>query len=155
MKKLVIIPIDGEKSDKFFQTKVDHEEKHIIKLNEYIKKNNIDLDEEKSFYYQALMMAMQGYCVVKIDDVKFDAYIPLKVTKEQYKWFEDMLAEIKRFKVTGLFINKVREEYEIKEVARSRYLINPTIIFYQTLAKKVVSKEDLLNDTERSNRIRR
>ena len=135
MRDLIVIPLDGKDSKEYTRTKVDISKKHIDILNEYIEKNNINLEPETSMYIQGVLMAMYGYCVIEISDINFNAFIPRSITKEQYNWFNENLEEIRKYTISAEVMDL--EECIIQIKKDTSHGINPLARLYSLLEKRV------------------
>ena len=155
MRDLVIIPRNGEKSDRYFRHRVEEGQKYIDYLNGYIEIHNLPISKEKSMYFQGMQMAMEGYCVVEIDDLNFKTYVPYEITEEQYKWYLDNRNIINNFLVTATLVEKESGEFVFREIQKASNNRNPIALMYNAIERKVVGKEAELNDNKRSTRIRK
>ena len=146
MRDLIVIPRDGEKSNQFFQKKIPESKKNIDLLNEYIKENSVDLYEETSMYIQGVLMAMMGYCIVEINGINFNAYIPRKITEEQYEWFDKNKEEISRCYISAEIMD---EQEGIIQIRKHSSNGSPLIKLYNRLDSIIEVKRDEINDTRR------
>lgn len=135
MKELIIIPFDGVNSSDFMRKKVENATSHVDLLNEYIKDHNINLDPETSMYIQGVLMAMSGYCVIGIADFNFDAFIPRKLTKSQYNWFNDNITEVSKYSVSAELMDEDEGIIQIKRTIGPGN--NPLAKFYSLLEKRI------------------
>lgn len=130
MKAIVIIPREGKNSSKFFQDEISDNKKDITLLNEYIKVNSINLEEESSMYIQGVLMAIMGYCVIEINDNILSAYIPKNITLEQYEWFDFNKSKIRKYYINAEII---ANEDEIIQIRRQSNNSSPLVKLYSKL----------------------
>lgn len=109
-RELIVVPPDGEKSDKYHRSKVSTN--HQDNLIRYIMENNINIDiyDDPFIYTLGLEMAYLNYIVIGIDDKEFYVYLPTDITRAQAKWFNDHKLAISQFDVFVISGNKHEDE---------------------------------------------
>ena len=155
MRDLIVIPRDGEKSNKFLRQRIEYGQKYVDRLNQYVKDFELAIEEEKSMYFQGMQMALEGYCVVEIEDLSFRTYVPYELTEEQYKWYLDNKKDINSLLVTATLVVKESGQFTFREIKKESNNRNPIDLMFNALERNVVCKEAELDDVQRSSRIRK
>ncbi|HPF83741.1 MAG TPA: hypothetical protein PLV83_06240 [Bacilli bacterium] len=151
MREVIVLPIEGENSDKFFRGIVYNEERHVDILNQYIEKNNIyKKDDANSIYNQGVKMAFNNYCVLVLDGIDILAFLPNEMTKGQMDWFLNYKKAILQMNMCIVSIKKNKNnDYEVKHIEDSENRFNVLNKFYKKI-KKDYKRCDLEDEKRRS-----
>jgi len=143
-RELIVIPQDGEKSSKYHKSKVLG--RHHENLIRYILENNINIvvANDESIYNLGIQMAFLDYIVVGTDGKQLCVYLPLTLTKEQSKWFDDYRRVIMRSEV--YLINVIKDEndnLDVEHIEEDDTGISPVNRLYKEVKNKTVKQEDV------------
>lgn len=150
MREVIIIPHEGEESDRYYREKIDLFTRHHVKVNEYIKNHNLNVEENDSIYLQGVALALRNFCVIDIDRAEFIVYLPFELTKEQYDWFMKYRSSIIHMDISVVSIRYEDDEYTIEHMDKSTPKQNTVNRLYKELKKKYkIEKEVDINGSKR------
>lgn len=143
-RELIVIPPDGEKSNKYHKSRVT--ERHHDNLIAYIKQNDINVvvANDESIYNLGVEMASLDYVVVGTDGKQLYVFLPSTLTEEQAKWFNDYKRVIMRLEV--YLINVIKGEntdLDIEHIEEDDTGISPVNRLYKEVKNKTVKQEEV------------
>ena len=143
-RELIVIPKDGENSDKYHRSKVSNS--HQDNLIKYIIQNsiNIDIYDDPFIYTLGLEMAYLNYIVIGTDGREFYVYLPAEITKEQAQWFYKRKLAISQLDVLIINVDKdTDEKYIINHIEEYELGSSPFNRLYKEIENKTVKQEEV------------
>jgi hypothetical protein len=143
-RELIVIPQDGETSDKYHRNRVT--KRHHDNLISYIKLNDINVvvANDASIYNLGVKMANLGYVVVGTDGKQLYVFLPLTLTEEQAKWFYDYRKVVIRSEV--YLVNIIKDEnddLDVQHIEEDETCISPINRLYKEIKDKTVKQEEV------------
>lgn len=143
MRKIIIIPKTGENSKLYYSDEMSIHIRHYMKINDYIRNNNLSIGERDSAYLQGIALALREYCTLIIDSNDLIIYLPLTLTKEQYDWFIKYREKIIKLNINIVSIQYTNGDYEFKHINNHNCSEKAINKLYNEIDKKLIKEKEV------------
>lgn len=123
---------------------------HAFYLEDYMEKNNIDVDaKNKTSYGLAEELMKKGLSPIIVENREMFIFVPPQITKLQYTWYKGMYPALKRFNIHYAYLENnemMNIDPELDE-PKNQNLKR----FYKNIEKNLKSQKESENNEYRPN----